>query len=256
MTIALHIHSTGLGPTMWLAATEGVATQLRVVAPANLGYPPAAPVSRGVEIHIADEVKNLTAALPAGFEAVHVIAHSYGATVALALAAELGAKVRSMFLVEPVVFGALSRARGQADDAAVTEAEAFTNHPWFLHDPERGGSDAWLEVFIDYWNRPGSWARLPPRQQDALRAVGWKMFQEVRACFYAVESFDACRLPDVPVTLLVGRKSPSGARAMTTQIAALNPHAHVVEIDAGHMSPVTHAPLVRAALLHHMERAA
>src|SRR5262249_30646775 len=161
----------------------------------------------------------------------------------------LGARLRSMCLLEPVLFGALYRARRETDDdAAAEEARGFFEHPWFLHDAERGGTDAWLEGFIDYWNRPGPWARLPPAQQDPLRAVGWKMFQEVRACVYAFDSFADARLPEVPCTLVVGTRSTRASRAMTRAVAAESPHARVVEIEAGHMAPVTHPALVHAAM--------
>ena len=63
------------------------------------------------------------------------------------------------------------------------QARSFRYHPWFLTDLERGGSDDWLEMFVDYWNRPGSWRACPRRRKEETRALGWKMFQEVRSCF-------------------------------------------------------------------------
>ncbi|MFO0758671.1 MAG: hypothetical protein U0359_19410 [Byssovorax sp.] len=62
----------------------------------------------------------------------------YGASVALDLAYRLGPRLASLFTFEPVFFGALALDAG-SDPAAVAEAMAFDEHPWFLHDEAVGG---------------------------------------------------------------------------------------------------------------------
>ena len=103
-------------------------------------------------------------------------------------------RVASVFLFEPVLFGALARLSdagggSKEDEQAALQAQSFIAHPWFLHDEERGGRDEWLEMFVDYWNRPGAWSRMPEPMQEQSRLLGWKMFQEVRACFFDETSF-------------------------------------------------------------------
>jgi hypothetical protein len=61
----------------------------------------------------------------------------------------------SVFLYEPVLFGALANAT-TLDKEAAAQARAFIDHPWFTRDDEKGGTEAWLEFFIDYWNKPSS----------------------------------------------------------------------------------------------------
>ena len=54
----------------------------------------------------------------------------------------------------------------------VQQARSFGEHPWFLHDLEKGGRAEWLEVFIDYWNKPGSWARASAPVTVSMRSFG------------------------------------------------------------------------------------
>lgn len=250
--VVLCIHSTGTSPGLWSALPPKVLALGARVAPANLGYEPGAPLARGVQVTAKDEAAHLLRALPAEAEEVHLVAHSYGGLAALELLPLLGARARSLFLYEPVLFGALVN-EPEADPAALAEAAYFSSQRWFVDDDARGGSEAWLEIFIDYWNRPGAWARMPPALQEETRRVGWKMFQEVRACFYGMRSFDDYAL-SVPTTLAMGERSPKASRAMVKALGARNPGARVVELaKVGHMAPLTHPQVVAEALAAHAD---
>jgi pimeloyl-ACP methyl ester carboxylesterase len=252
MATVLFIHSTGTLPTMWDAAPAELLGGMRVVRPANLGYPPNPPLPRGAPFSIDDDLRHVAAQVPADGP-VHVVAHSYGGLVALRLLLVLGARVASVFLFEPVLFGALTRS-SRADAAVVAEANGFLHHEWFLVDEERGGSDAWLEIFIDYWNRPGSWARMPEPMKAFTRSVGWKMFQEVRSVFHDGSRFEDHAIA-APLTLVKAARSPRASRAMVDELARVNPHATVDDLaDTGHLAPLTHPPLLARALASHLTR--
>jgi pimeloyl-ACP methyl ester carboxylesterase len=252
--VSLFLHSTGTGPFLWDGVPAEVTAGTTRLAPTNLGYPPHPPVTRGTRVTAQDDAENALSAIGPEVRAVDVYAHSYGGLVAIRLLPMLGARVRSLFLAEPVVFGALAH-DADADADAAREARTFLAHPWFLDDDARAGSDEWLETFIDYWNRPGSWSRLPPDMQAYSRAASWKMVQEVRSCFHDVGSFDEVRLPDVPTTLVMGERSTPASRAMTKTQAARHPKATLVELPrAGHMAPLTHSALLHEAMLAHRAR--
>lgn len=247
----LLIHSTGTAPFMWDSIPEELVPAAQRLAPANLGYPPHAPVPRGQAVSLADDVAHLLAQLPAEGP-LDVVAHSYGGLLALEALPKLGARVRSMFLWEPVMFGALAK----DPSADSTQVREFTSNPWFLTDQEKGGTEPWLELFIDYWNRPGSWARLPePMRQHNLR-VGWKMFQEVRSVFFSSRTFEAHPLPRVPVTLAMGERSPAGSRETMKALLRHNPHVKLVDVPGtGHMAPLTHPQKLNDALAAHLHSA-
>ncbi len=241
----LFIHSTGTGPGMWASVPDDLAPGR--VAPANAGYPPEPPVPRGRIVTLEDDLSRLLAATDGPLD---VVAHSYGATLALALIGK--ADVRSLFLVEPVLFGALLQ--GEIPPAIADDTRWFMEERWFLDDMARGGTEEWLTRFVDYWNRPGSFAAMPAAMRETQLALGWKMFQEVRACFYGMDHFPAIPA-DIQTTFAFGERTTASSRAMTGEMARRNPHAVVVELPGtGHMAPVTHPGKVHAALRAHRSR--
>ncbi len=251
--VSVFVHSTGTGPFLWDRIPEAVLAGTSKIAPANLGYPPNAPLPRGTKCSATEDAASLLAAIPESASAVHLYAHSYGGYVALQLLPLLGDRVASLFLCEPVLFGALAREES-ADPAALAEAKFFQDNRWFIDDEERGGSEEWLTLFIDYWNQPGSFQRMPASMQAYSRMVGWKMFQEVRACFYEASSFDGYQLP-AHTTLARGERSPKASRAMVEALAQRYPHATVAELGkTGHMAPLTHPVLVAEAMAAHAAR--
>lgn len=260
--VTLFLHSTGTTPALWASVPEDITAGTQVLAPANLGYAPNPPLARGTACTLDDEVAHIARALDTAATpdaGVHLVAHSYGGLVALKLAAQLGARVRSLFLYEPVLFGSLLRAselHPTIDATARAEAQAFATHPWFLTDDTRMGTAEWLETFIDYWNRPGSWARMPEAQRMETESLGWKMAQEVRGIFVDPPDFAAYAHP-APTTLVLGGRTTAASRATTHALAAAAfPHAVLVELPkAGHMGPLTHPADVHDALRQHVARA-
>lgn len=250
---SVFLHSTGTGPRLWsFVSASALAPDVRVM-PCNLGYPPGAPVAQGETVRLADEVAHVLAQLPPEGP-IDLYGHSYGATVALELVAALGPRLRGLYLYEPVLFGALNRAR-EAHPEARDELAYFQENSWFLEDLSRGGTDPWLAAFIDYWNRPGSFARMPPAMQAYTRSVGWKMFQEVRAVFYDVGAFAPAAPARVVTTLVLGARSTASSRAMTRRVAALTPHATLEVIDEiGHMGVISHAPRLAESVMAHRAR--
>ncbi|MGV3623904.1 MAG: alpha/beta fold hydrolase [Archangium sp.] len=243
----LCIHSTGTGPFMW-DFLEG-----EKLSPPNIGYPPLDPLPRGQKITVDDDVANLLKQLPAEGQ-FDVVAHSYGGMIVLRAMKELAPRIRSIFLVEPVLFGGLLH-EPEADPAAEKQVREFIDHPWFINGDEKGGTEEWLEVFIDYWNRPGSWARLGEFMKEHNRLMGWKMFNEVRSVFLDAGKFTDYAFPNVPVTLVMTERSPFAAREVIKQLARHNPHAQLVELmGTGHMVPLTHPQKVSEAFAAHLAR--
>ncbi len=219
---SLFIHSTGTTRALWASVPPAVYAGTTPLFPANLGYAPLPPVPRGVAVTADDDARHLAQQIPADATSVRIFGHSYGGLVAMKLARLVTVPVESLFLLEPVLFGALGAVIDRHPDAA-PEVQFFHDSPIFLNDAV-GGTAPWLELFIDYWNRPGSWARMPAEMQAAQLAVGWKMYQEVRSVSLDPTPFAAWRLP-MPLTLAYGEKTTASAKAMIAELAAANPHA-------------------------------
>jgi pimeloyl-ACP methyl ester carboxylesterase len=260
----LFIHSTGTSRALWANVPPEILGGRSALTPANLGYPPNPPIARGTSVTVDDEADHLLRALPAGGERVHLVAHSYGATIGLVLADRpaLRERLASIFLAEPVLFGALiadedGEIRQHDPEAVRTAYERFEQESTFL-DPVRGGTEEWLAEFVDYWNRPGSWSKMPESLKEPMRAIGWKMFQEVLICRGAQRRFRDWRF-DVPTTLVYGERTTIHSLAMTRALERTHSGSDIAVIEmkgTGHMAPLTHPEKVHAELGRHLRRIA
>ncbi|HVJ91730.1 MAG TPA: alpha/beta hydrolase [Labilithrix sp.] len=251
--VVVFVHSTGTGPFLWASVPDGVSGGRRKVLPANLGYPPKPLIARGTRVTVDDDAAEVLRAVPVDATRVHLVAHSYGALVALRTVAELEARLASMFLFEPVVFGSLRNANDVEPDASA-EVRSFLDNPGFLHDEESGGRAEWLENFVDYWNYPGAWSKMPAAMREMSLAIGWKMFQEVRSCFLVDSSFEQWRIP-APTTIALGDRTTPSSRAMSRGLARGRANVTLVELPGvGHMAPLTHATHVHEELARHFAR--
>lgn len=251
--VVLLIHSTGTTPQMWSRLLQEVPLKAAVIAPVNLGYPPNAPLPRGQDFHWSQDVDLLRSQIPADATQVHLVGHSYGGQLAFKLALELQEQNRlgSLWLYEPVTFGSLRREYDAQDSATRQELDLLFGAAWFLEDKTLGGGPEWQEFFIDYWNRPGAWQAMPDAMKQATLAIGWKMYQEVRATCLDDTPFAHYRLK-APLTLLAGERTTRSANAMAHALAQINPQAQLQIVPGlGHMGPlVKPAALVESFRQH------
>lgn len=190
-----------------------------------------------------------SAEIAAGLDGpLDVIGHSFGAVVALRLALSHPLRIRSLTLIEPVLFAA---ARG----TAAYEAQKAMAVP-FADMIARGEREAAAQAFTDLWGTGLRWEDIP----DATRAY-------FTARIHLIPATDAALFDDAsgllagaqlegfkaPVLLIKGQNSPPVIAAIQATLAARLPNAQRVTIKgAGHMAPITHvretASVIRAFL--------
>lgn len=244
---SVFVHSTGTLPSLWSTVPAAILGDSKPWFPANLGYPPMPPVPRGTMLNADDDARHLLSTLPPDATSLRIYGHSYGGLVAMKLARLATIPVESLTLLEPVLFGALRQVLDRHPEVR-GEVEYFNTSPVFLSD-DHGGKAEWLELFIDYWNRPGSWARMPEALQQGQLALGWKMYQEVRSVNFDLTPFENWHF-DLPLTIAWGEKTTVSAKAMCEELLAVNPHARAVHIPgANHMAILLKPDAVYTALL-------
>lgn len=254
--VALFIHSTGLGPFMWSKLQHGLPEGVVALTPVNRGYSPTDLLARGTPFSLADEVAHLKSQIPPGTTGVHLVGHSYGGLVALTLALDADVPVRSLWLYEPVLFGSLRAEADTLQGEVARHVHDLFHDPEFLLNEETGGNAAWLERFVDYWNQPGAWAAMGEKSKAMAQAVGWKMYQEVRMVSQEPQAFVHYRV-GVPTTLVHGQHTQPPAAEMVRRLAAVNPHAEVVQLQGqGHMAVVGAPEAVWPSLQAHWGRVA
>jgi pimeloyl-ACP methyl ester carboxylesterase len=243
----LLLHSGGFSARQWRKLGNLLSATHRVLAPDLLGYGSSSPWPLGTPFHLHQDVAALEALLDGAGRPAHVVGHSYGGLLALKLACSRPTLVRSLALFEPVAFAVLDEP-SDADERASIDVVQDDYQPG-----RSGADDAWLGKFVDWWNGPGAWNALAEEARASFRVVGWKVFQEVlsigadrtpRATFAAISA---------PTLLLGGERTPKTERRVVEKLGKILPQARVqVFAEMGHMGPITHAPLVNAAIAAHI----
>ncbi len=246
------VHSGGMSSRQWKKLAERLAGTHRVLAPDLLGsgdnppWPEDKPFEFGMDV---DALATLLGTLP---KPAHLVGHSYGGLLALTLARKYPERVRSLAVFDPVAFGVL---HGAQDTEGLSDLARAAENPVFT-DERLGGSDAWMQAFVDYWNGPGSWRAMPEPSRASFLRVGRKVFQEVRTLMLDRTGPDAYAKVTLPTLLMFGEKSPAAARRVVTLLSQALPAATLVQIPgAGHMGPLTHGTLVNERIAEHLARA-
>jgi lipase len=169
-------------------------------------------------------------------EPLHLIGHSFGAVTALRLALAAPEGVRSLTLIEPVLFAA---ARDHPewetyvrDDSAIRAA---------LDSGDRLGA---ARAFMAQWGTGAAWEDLPGRTRaQALARIHLIPAAEPLLRHDNAGLLSPSRLEQLsaPVMLICGTASPPVIARIAEVIAERLPDVGVAKVPgAGHMLPVTH----------------
>ena len=234
----------------WGRLAEALGRTHRVVAPDLLGSGANPPWPSEKLFDLSEDVDAIEAMVRKLDGPVHVVGHSYGGLLALKLARRNPAGILSLTMYDPVAFGVL---HAENDAEGLADLARADDHPVFT-DFARGGDDAWFEVFVDYWNGPGAWRAMSQEGRDSFLRVGRKVFFEVWSLMHDRTPASAYSAIDAPSLVLGGADSPPAARRVVAHLSAALPRgrAHMVP-GAGHMGPLTHAAVVNAAIVAHIE---
>jgi pimeloyl-ACP methyl ester carboxylesterase len=244
MPSVLCVHPFGSNAGQYQGLAQRLAPHFRVLAADLYGHGKSAPWPHQHRFTLADEAAPLEALLPQAAPA-HLIGHSYGGAVALRIAAAHRARVRSIVLYEPALWGTLSQLC--PNEPATREIEAVRDDT--THLIARGQFDAAAERFIDYWNGAGAWAAIPQTKRPRLVATMRSLPLAWTALFDERWTVDALRALDVPCLLLTGARSTAAARRAVTLLRDVLPDATVIEFDGlGHMGPIARPDRIDASI--------
>ncbi|MDO5704557.1 MAG: alpha/beta hydrolase [Paracoccus sp. (in: a-proteobacteria)] len=169
---------------------------------------------------------------------IDLIGHSIGATVALRIAVAAPEAVRSLTLIEPVLFAAAGGWARDIDPATDEEAAA--------------------RAFLGVWGA-SRYDDLPPAAQAAVRLQIWLVKETAPTL-----NDDAARILrpdglesiDAPVMLISGQDSPPLIHRIAENLAARLPDVGIATVEgAGHMAPITHPDQVAGLIAVNLDRA-
>jgi pimeloyl-ACP methyl ester carboxylesterase len=244
------IHGSASSRGQWRAAVLDLAPRYRVLAPDLHGYG-ATPLPASLEaLAFDDEVELVDALADLAGEDVHLVGHSYGGAIALRAASLRPGRVASLVLIEPTAFHLL---RVLGEDAAWREIEAVAKRHIALADADDLAACA--DHFLGYWIGLDAWRAMPADARTRIVRTMPKIAQEWRMVFAASDLYESVAAAGILTLLVRGTATTLAARTVVELLRDQLRHASLVEIaGAGHMSPVTHAAAVNAAIGQHLAR--
>lgn len=199
------------------------------------------------------ELQKLSTQIAASFveRPVDLIGHSFGATVALRLAVAAPEAVRSLTLIEPVLFAA---AHGTPEWDAHR-----ADHDRFMALYNAGDAEAAMRGFINLWGTGQPWDTLPASARAAMLTQAGLIVAASAANDTdpgQILREGGLEMIDAPVMLIEGADSPPIVHVVAEVIAARLPDVGVARVPgAGHMLPVTHATQVAELIAMNLDQA-
>jgi pimeloyl-ACP methyl ester carboxylesterase len=231
---------------MWTPVISALKSRFRVLAPDLIGYGRSDPWPAELAFGLDDELRLIEPLIE--HAPAHVVAHSYGAVIALQLARARRIALRSLTLIEPVEFRVL---RVAGDDAGWAQMDGFSKR--FLARMAAGETEAALREFVEFWSGIGAWERMEETARAQMRRAAAKIVLDFRATL-AEPISDLWSGIDVPVRLLSGDMSPLPVRRIAALLAKQLPDATLrIVAGADHFLPMTHHELLAQWLLQDLD---
>lgn len=165
-----------------------------------------------------------------------LVGHSGGAVAALQIALAMPEKVRSLTLLEPVLFAA-ARGHPEFDD----HARRMAPYEAALAAGDRMRA---AELFTSVWGTGTPWAEIEERSRRYMAdrihliAAGMPALADDNGAILAEGRLEAL---EVPVMMIIGTDCPPVIPRIAEEIAARLPDVGLAEVPgAGHLLPVTH----------------
>jgi pimeloyl-ACP methyl ester carboxylesterase len=209
----------------------------RVIAPSLFGYGGTSAWDGPAAQRVADQAALVGAVLDGVDGPVDLVGHSFGALVALEVAARLGPRAGRMVLYEPNAFALLDR-----PDCAEEYREVLAFHRHMQASALTGDWPAIAARFTDYFSGDGAWEAMPAERRAAVTGAvvpnphEWDAAMDPALC-------SAAWLERAPPALLVwARDTRAPLRAVVRVLLAAHPDwtAHEME-RGGHLGPILRA---------------
>jgi pimeloyl-ACP methyl ester carboxylesterase len=245
------LHANASSSSQWRALMELLAPKFHVLAADSYGAGKSPPWPTDHPLALRDEVQLLEPVFARAGDPFVLVAHSYGAAVALMAAVSQPHRIRAMALYEPTLFALIDAQSAPPNDAdGIRAAVVHSAAALDADDP-----DGAAECFIDFWMGDGAWAQMPEQRRAPIAASVVNVRGWARALMTEPTPLAAFSALKVPVLSMMGRDSPASSRGVGRVLTRALPQVQVVEFDGiGHMGPVTHADVINDAIARFLER--
>lgn len=256
---SIHYEERGAGPPLvlvhggaathkyWDAVIQELPNHLCTVTPDLFGCGSTSPW-QGVDLLGHDqEAGLLRAVIDALDRPVHLIGHSYGASVCLRAAIASSEPIRSMTLIEPPIYRLLD----QANESALYE-EISTFRSDFTELVANGRDSEAMKLLVDRFNGSGTWEGMSQRAHQSLLGVVDSLVVGFTANAENPTSLQECSEVAIPTLLLWGEQSSAPEKMMVDILGHALPDNRSIGIPGAlHQSPLTHPKIVADLIVEH-----
>jgi len=231
------IHGSWGERQTWALVVPALAESFRVISYDRRGHGESTAPPEVGTVH--DDVADVAALIDAvGDGRARVVANSYGACIALRLAAAHPERVVQMVCHEPPMLGVLD-----ADDDGKAIADEERKKLCEVRQRLETGdfADA-AEYFVERVALgPGMWSQLPPPMQQMFVSHAATFLGELRDPDALGANLDSLRRISTPVLLTHGEESPAFFSPTVERLACLLPNARLQLLSGtGHVPHMTH----------------
>jgi pimeloyl-ACP methyl ester carboxylesterase len=246
------LHANASSSSQWRALTDRLAGRFRVLAPDLMGAGKSSGWPADGRATLLDEVAFLEPVFQRAGDPFVVVAHSYGAAVALVAAMSQPERICALALYEPTLFALLDRESAPPNDAdGIRQVAALSVAALDAGNPDRAAA-----IFIDYWMGNGTWERTPEARKPSIIASVRNAREWTTALFSEPTPLSAFSALNIPILYMTGTESPASSRGVARLLLSVLPHVQHVEFNGiGHMGPVTHADTVNDVIGSFIESA-
>lgn len=235
----------------WRAISTPLSETYRTVSTSLCGYGKTSERRQSDGFDLDDEMDVLEAVLNRVGTPAHVVAHSFGAYVALALVVYRSPKVLSLTLLEPTMFNLLG-ADGDAD--LKHQVDSMTGR--YISDWNNGDRLAVRHV-IDFYGGAGTFDAYPSAVQDKVIACTDTNILDWQCPYGASFSPRDLARVDVPTVVVCGSTSHSAMQRCNQVLVQHLPQARLHHLDgANHFMIVTHPSEVGQVVQDHIRSVA
>ena len=252
--------TAGAGPTVvlvpgscstgaaWRPVMAAWGDRFRCVTTSLLGYGGTQERRTQSDVDIAHEAEIVERVIGEAGGPVHLVGHSFGGLVAVAVALRGRAPLASLSVVEAPAVGLLDTAHDRP------HAEAFRAMSEAYVHAYRSGEKAAIARMVDFYGGAGTFASWPERVRayavgtTPVNILDWSTAYQFSLTPEALSSFG------MPTLVLTGTDSHPAPRRANAVLAASIASASLSIIDgAAHFMIATHAAEVARAIAGHIE---
>jgi pimeloyl-ACP methyl ester carboxylesterase len=231
----------------WRQVIAPLKGRYRIVTTSLLGYGRTDERRTSADASIGHELDVVEAVLRRVGGVAHIVGHSYGAVVSLAMALREAGAIASLSLIEPPLFSILRKA---GEPGLFAEMSSMTDA--YFHDYASGENDAARRV-IDFYGGEGSFAALPDAFRNYVVETTPTNILDWASAIGFDRPLDALATIAAPTLIMRGDRGHPAVKRVAEILRDGLPRASLVTLaDASHFMIMTHAPEVAQHIDRHI----